>query len=345
MTNTRKIAELSRQELYELIWSLPAIKVAANFGISDVAVHKRCIKLQVPRPTRGYWAKVAAGQKPHKKPLPPTADEVFAKLVRRPIGKALSLPEAGVPLHPVAAELLQAIVKAKLDSQKRARISARTLPEVVISKNLADRVAKAFHVILTGLEPLGILFQKSLSTSQIGYFKRGQDQLYCYLEETRVDMFGTERRVQWWSSQECGLPSGRLIFSFKPAIYGNNEEKQWAETRRVSLEKVLARIVSGIRQHFLDMQKKHIQEAIENKIRQAEYEQRFREWQAAEEIRKQTEREQKHVEALKSVIDIATTKTRIPSSSMSRKPSQITTGQIVNVLTMLWFEGFGHLTD
>ncbi len=34
MTNTRKIAELSRQALYELIWSLPAIKVAANFGIS-----------------------------------------------------------------------------------------------------------------------------------------------------------------------------------------------------------------------------------------------------------------------------------------------------------------------
>ena len=61
---------LTRQQLYDLVWSKPVRDVAKDFGMSDVALAKRCRAVRVPIPPRGYWARVAAGQKPRKVPLP-----------------------------------------------------------------------------------------------------------------------------------------------------------------------------------------------------------------------------------------------------------------------------------
>ncbi len=41
---------LSRQDLYELVWARPETQIAAEFGISDVALHEICKKHRVPVP-------------------------------------------------------------------------------------------------------------------------------------------------------------------------------------------------------------------------------------------------------------------------------------------------------
>jgi len=61
---------LSREDLYELAWSKPISELAKDFGISDVGLAKRCRRLGVPLPGRGYWARVDAGQKPYRPKLP-----------------------------------------------------------------------------------------------------------------------------------------------------------------------------------------------------------------------------------------------------------------------------------
>jgi hypothetical protein len=61
---------LTRQSLYELVWSKPMSQLASDFGISDVGLAKRCRAVDVPIPYRGYWARKAAGQEPPKLPLP-----------------------------------------------------------------------------------------------------------------------------------------------------------------------------------------------------------------------------------------------------------------------------------
>ena len=66
---------LTREELYELVWSKPMVELAKDFGISDVAVAKRCRRVGVPVPGRGYWARVAAGQTPRQAPLKKRTDE------------------------------------------------------------------------------------------------------------------------------------------------------------------------------------------------------------------------------------------------------------------------------
>jgi hypothetical protein len=64
----------TRRELYEAIWRKPCQTLAASLGISDVALAKKCKQLGIPRPTRGYWARLASGQKLPTRPLPPARE-------------------------------------------------------------------------------------------------------------------------------------------------------------------------------------------------------------------------------------------------------------------------------
>ena len=61
---------VSREELYDLVWSMPMVKVAEKFNVSGSYMARICSVLHVPRPERGYWAKLAFGKAPERPPLP-----------------------------------------------------------------------------------------------------------------------------------------------------------------------------------------------------------------------------------------------------------------------------------
>jgi hypothetical protein len=61
---------LTREELYALVWSQPMLKVAAKYGVSSSYMARVCTLLNVPRPQRGYWAKLAFGKVPRVAALP-----------------------------------------------------------------------------------------------------------------------------------------------------------------------------------------------------------------------------------------------------------------------------------
>lgn len=303
MTQNRPLSNFSRQELYDLIWSTPATKLSAGLGISDVAVAKRCRKLNVPRPPRGYWAKIEAGHKPRKPPLPPTADELFFKTAEKPVSKSLRVPKDLEQLHPLVAELMQALNIAKPDMQKRVSIREAKLPEVTVTKLLAERAAKAFHVIVNGVEPRGIPFRKSRSSYDAGYFQKGYDRLYLKIEEELVEkppeLHGSGRRRSSWQWQaDSRVPSGYLTFSLNTDRYAPRDTKQWAEGAEASLAEVLAQTVEEICHHFVEAQKRRAQEAIEQEKQRVESEERHKKWQEEEAVRRQEERERKHAEAI-----------------------------------------------
>ncbi len=47
---------ITREELYELVWSTPIVTASKRYGLSDNGLRKICRKLDVPTPPRGYWA-------------------------------------------------------------------------------------------------------------------------------------------------------------------------------------------------------------------------------------------------------------------------------------------------
>ncbi len=62
---------MSREELYKLVWSTPMQKLAETYGLSDRGLAKTCQRHLVPVPSRGYWAKIDAGQPVKRTPLRP----------------------------------------------------------------------------------------------------------------------------------------------------------------------------------------------------------------------------------------------------------------------------------
>lgn len=68
--------EITREQLFAMVWERPTQQVAKEFGVSDVAIAKLCARLQVPKPPRGYWARVQSGRTPRRPPLEAFRDEL-----------------------------------------------------------------------------------------------------------------------------------------------------------------------------------------------------------------------------------------------------------------------------
>lgn len=87
---------ITREELYELVWSKPMTKVAEQFDVSGSYMARVCSVLRIPRPEQGYWAKLAVGKASARRPLPDAqpGDQMFWS-------KEGGLNECGAP-KPVA---------------------------------------------------------------------------------------------------------------------------------------------------------------------------------------------------------------------------------------------------
>lgn len=78
--------EITRSELLRQVWSEPRMALAARFGVSDVAIAKRCRSWEIVAPPRGYWQQLHSGRDPRpllvaRGVVPP--DFVGADLARR----------------------------------------------------------------------------------------------------------------------------------------------------------------------------------------------------------------------------------------------------------------------
>jgi len=67
--------EMTRQQLYDLVWSRSMGDVAASIPMAHVSLKKLCSKYQVPVPPQGHWKKSPARQAADKVPLPLTMGE------------------------------------------------------------------------------------------------------------------------------------------------------------------------------------------------------------------------------------------------------------------------------
>jgi len=62
--DTAGYMRVTREELYELVWSMPMVSASKRHGLSDNGLRRICRKLDVPTPPRGYWAKGRGQRRP-----------------------------------------------------------------------------------------------------------------------------------------------------------------------------------------------------------------------------------------------------------------------------------------
>lgn len=100
---TRTAADLSREEIYALVWERPLNRVAPELGLNGPRLAKLCDKRQIPYPPPGYWQKKVVGKATAAPPLPPVGDQAHAPIPTptvRSIERRAAVPRA-IPLVPV----------------------------------------------------------------------------------------------------------------------------------------------------------------------------------------------------------------------------------------------------
>lgn len=119
MFNDPHRIRVSRQDLYDKVWSEPMTKLAQEYGISDVALAKICRKLDIPYPGRGYWRKNQTGKVVKQVPLPLNSDSAkqFATIHWR--------------VEPQPVEELSATMKERIQSEVAAEQKIEVLDRLV----------------------------------------------------------------------------------------------------------------------------------------------------------------------------------------------------------------------
>ena len=125
---------MTRQELYDLVWSRPITHIAKDFGMSDVAVRKHCKNMDIPTPPVGYWMKLQHNKKVRKPALP---TRKFS-------------PEELVPLE--ARDVAPRSPDA-MAAEKRAK---EELAELVVACAQIPGTVYSIHSLLLTLRPTGL---------------------------------------------------------------------------------------------------------------------------------------------------------------------------------------------
>ncbi len=171
-TNKDPSKPLTRERLYKIVWSEPMLKVAARYNVSSSYMARVCTKLNVPRPERGYWAKLAVGKVPPKPalPEPQPGDELYWPWYGQQVNTDRPLPQPPskssrkrkkphiVPKgqHPlVTGAKVHFLSGYKTDEADHLKPYKKLLVDLVVSKTGLDRALSFANKLFLALEAKG----------------------------------------------------------------------------------------------------------------------------------------------------------------------------------------------
>lgn len=266
---------LTRQQLYDLVWSRPMTAIAAEFGVASVAFAKNCSKLDVPRPGRGYWQRLASGLDPERPPLLPAApgkresieltkhERLSTPALVAPEPPLVEVPERVRRLHPVVKQMAELLSGDRNGSMLTIPGHERSLLRV--SAAAKPRALRILHALPTVFEERG--HQCRL---QKGYSKYTLDMLVggaavgLTLHERSKLVESTGDAKTW--RQHDSIPSGRLAL----AVGGAHASFRWSDRKQRSLEDALGEVVLEVEAsavYQVETAKRH---ATEEAVRQDE---------------------------------------------------------------------------
>lgn len=292
--------EITRESLYERVWQTPAATLAAEWNISGPALAKRCKKLNVPVPPRGYWARLAAGAKLKKTPLPPSPEELVALALKEPI--PTSVP-ADAPPHPISTLLLQSLLRAKPDREMRLSVKNVQLPQVIVTEAMIEPSVQSLEIIITALEKRGIRYRKARSKYDSAFFENGEDRLYLKIEEPLLvshrKLTLSQRQKRGWSGELYAQePTKELEFSIDTSTYLSRPLKTWTSDPVHPYRHTAALVVAGICDHFHELESKRAIKEAEEKKRAEERAERDRQREEEESEYRKQRRLREHRESL-----------------------------------------------
>jgi hypothetical protein len=279
------VPTVSREELYEQVWSRPMTKVAAEYGVTSTALKKTCDRHQIPTPERGYWAKLAHGKPVRRGPLPALAESRLdririsgdkAQRIAEHVRKARTEARGRLELRVVPelaastrtdtrleeARILGAtrrdISKARLDEQGFATAQGRGIVSLKISPRSIDRALQVLTRLfclaeIEGYRPKISAAGLDLATDDVSIAFGLQEQSQKILRQPtaaelkgRDDLHRGPSRLAWPKYDYS--PSGRLAI----IIHANSHSglrRTYSDGKTQSIEAMLPEIVAALAEH------------------------------------------------------------------------------------------------
>ena len=274
---TRK-TEFTREELYELVWTEPMQSLAARWGISDVALKKRCVRMRIPTPHRGYWAKKAVGKSVRRPVLPklpasvhpsdltavftgaprpkPSAEAAAAEATG-PVADQerfealpehhITVPEILADPHPLVATAVHLLRKSRTNDQHLLVPSGKKILDLSVSLGTADRAMGIYDALIKALTSRGW----SLTVESVTEQERTFYRTVAKVREEKIP-FAIEERIERTERAPDPKP--------KYPTYG----KQWDyhTTGKLSLYMSLPYGTEGVRGRWSDGAKHRVEDHL-----------------------------------------------------------------------------------
>jgi hypothetical protein len=326
---------LTREELYNLVWteSMPAL--SKKYDISDVGLRKMCCRNDIPIPGAGHWMKIKFGKKSPRQKLPATT--ASKEKIRLEIRTEKSEDEKAAnqiiddpTLHIKIPEKLTNPDKLIIEAREKLnhrdqwtrpgelRYSNRDTLDIRVTDQFISRALRFMDTLIKTLRSRG----HEVMIDEASW----RPSTYVEFEEEKVKIFLRERTKRvykndnGWNRSDM-IPSGVLFFrvegvSSREFIEGNRTlEDMFPDiVAKIELEgkKLIAREIEWAKERAIHAAEEKIRKDLEAR-KQAEVQNlvkllgRFNRWQQTRQLReyldeleKKTILENNHTEEFRS---------------------------------------------
>jgi len=257
---------LPREELYELIWSKPATTLAKELGISDVGLGKICKRMEVPKPTLGYWRKVEVGgrlpRKPTLKKLSPKGKQQVTIYPTAPESKPMQtiraaetipFPDELTDPHRLTKRTLSSFNKAKTDERGILLSRNKIHLDIHVTQDCLDRAclimdtlikemeSRGFKVLTIGDRPLKTVVEVDGERIEISLDERVRRTDHKLTVEEKKKY----KERSWMLPRYDHHPTGNLSLHIHEWLA---PRKKWSDGKRQNLENCLGPFIQGLRE-------------------------------------------------------------------------------------------------
>jgi hypothetical protein len=257
--------KISRQDLYDQVWSKPLIHLAKEFKISDVGLAKACRRHNIPLPPAGYWAKLAHGHDVKKIPLPASGDDKVKQIefvIKEPsslnelnldgikedhIDKAIGhsfviLNEFKKGFHPLIVDA-QKELRESLKSQRNIEDGERIhFLNMSVTKSSTERALSLMNLLFQVIEANGLPISHKPGYKEGTYVRVNGVDVQVELKERTKRSDNPDLKSY---NKYVFHPTGILYFEFVN-IYVSGARKIWSDTPTTKLEETVNDVALGI---------------------------------------------------------------------------------------------------
>lgn len=258
--------KFTRKELYEKVWSEPIIKLAELYGFSDVWLARICKRNNIPRPPRGYWARIQSGQRVPKASLPKGDNDANIEIIThdpalkkeralssqnrssRKLLKSIIITEKPIGLHPLISRSADILELADQDSSGLIQYKTVCL-DVQVSRGTLQRALLIMSTILNSLESMS--YHVSLRED---FTRISKDEVSLNISiheemDRRRRLKAKDHNLEGYYQfgyclyERRTYPSGRLVFSIDDLGFQTQHKRIWRDTDSKKLEDCIKGII------------------------------------------------------------------------------------------------------